>query len=141
MPSLYIFAVKCLFISFVHFLLEVVFLLLSFESFFIYFQYGHWFHMWFANIFSYSLHTWKNLTWSCFIILFIYYWIHFANILLRMFACKFTRDVGLYNPWVCMCFLCLLLATEQYWSHKLGCKIFFLLFSVRYCLISMLILI
>ena len=39
---------------------------------FITFSYDHWFHMWFANIFFYRMHTWKNLTWSCHMALFIH---------------------------------------------------------------------
>ena len=66
---------------------------------FITFLNGHWFHMWFANIFFYCMHTWESLTWSCHMIL-------FATILLRMFTCKFSRHIGLYFPWVCMSFVC-----------------------------------
>ena len=48
---------------------------------------------WFANI-EPSLHSW-NLTWSWYIILLMYYWIWFTNILLRIFTSIIIKDIGL----------------------------------------------
>ena len=50
---------------------------------------------WFAYIKS-SLHSMMNPTCSLCMILLMCCWIHFANVLLRISACIFNRDIDLY---------------------------------------------
>ena len=62
-----------------------------------------------------------NLIWSQYMTLFIYYWILFTNILLRIFASMFIRDI-------CMHFFFLVslaLASGYWWSHRMNLGVFF----------------
>jgi len=51
-----------------------------------------------------------NSTWLWHMILLKYCWIWFANILLRIFACMFIRDIGLSFSF-CVCCSCLVLVS------------------------------
>lgn len=62
-----------------------------------------------------ALGFWNKSTWQWYLHIFMHHWICLASIFLRLFVCKFLRDIGffifLWHFWYCLFFLVLLIST------------------------------
>ena len=69
------------------------------------------------DMLNHSCNSGMNPTWSWCIILLMYCWIQFANILLKILASIFTKYIGLqfsFLQWVC-----LVLISVRWWIHRI----------------------
>lgn len=61
-----------------------------------------------------ALGFWNKSTWQWYLAIFMHHWICLASILLRVFVCKFLRDISFFiffwHVWYCL-FLVLLIST------------------------------